>query len=449
MVEQNMKLFYSSVVRIIVYSKSYDFENPQNTGTNSKSSGSGFFIDEKGHILTCSHVIEDATKVVVNIPSIGHTEYEADVLGFCPFFDVAMLKVKDFKNASFLKLHKGNMTVNPGSESYAIGFPLGQENLKITKGIVSGQQDNFIQTDTPINPGNSGGPLLYKGKVIGINAAGITLADNIGFAVPISRLSLIATVIKKKRNLILYPNNMFEYQKSNAEFRKCLKSTCDGGVIISKVYENSLMSKANIKEGDVLCKINGVGIDYLGNMAKEWMGQKMTIENMLSCMKLNSEVVLSIFRNGKKLESRFKFKQHDTAITEVFPNYQEIDHFVYAGIVFMPLTLNHFEPKYKLRTRANSKYMYDENRGEAKVIISNIFIESVVSPMRILKRGDIVKSINGVHISNIRDVKKAIKSPHSKCRDYVNIMNEENKFVILKKSVVKKNNDEIAELYYD
>ena len=52
-------------------------------------------------------------------------------------------------------------------------FPLGQENLKYTKGIISGRQKSSIQTDTPINPGNSGGPLLLDGKVIGINSSHI------------------------------------------------------------------------------------------------------------------------------------------------------------------------------------------------------------------------------------------------------------------------------------
>ena len=447
MKESEIRTFYNSVVRITVYSKSFDFENPQNMGNNTKSSGSGFFINKDGYILTCSHVIEDATKVMINIPSIGQTEHEAEVFGFCPYFDIAMLRVKNFKNKSFLKLHKANVEVSPGSESYAIGFPLGQENLKITKGIISGQQDNFIQTDTPINPGNSGGPLIYKGKVIGINAAGITLMDNIGFAVPISRIALIESSLKKKNHLVMYPNELFEHQRSDRNFNQCLKSKCSGGVIISKIYDNSLLSKVNLRVGDVLCKINGVEIDYHGNMKRTWMGQKESIDNMLSSIKLNSIVKFDIFREGKFVKTKFKFQEHSRPIREVYPQFERLNYLVYGGVILMNLTSNHLNTKTDLRSKKNAKYLQSENQGESKVIITNILIESMVYPMKILKRGDILKSINGLTITNLTDVKKALNRKSIKCKNHVTIMNEDNKFVILKKDSVKKNNEEIKKIY--
>ena len=448
MKESEIKSFYNSVVRVAVYSKSFDFENPQNMGNNTKSAGSGFFIDKEGHILTCSHVIEDATKVMINIPSIGQTEHEAEVLGFCPYFDIAMLRVKNFKNKSFLKVHKANVEVSPGSESYAVGFPLGQENLKITKGIISGQQDNYIQTDTPINPGNSGGPLIYNGKVIGINAAGITLMDNIGFAVPISRISLIESSLKKKRCLVMYPNEMFEHQRSDRDFNKCLKSKCAGGVIISKIYDNSLLSKVDLRVGDILCKINGVEIDYHGNMKRTWMGQKESIDNMLSSIKLNSIVKFDVFREGKLMKTKFKFEEHSRPIREVYPQFEKVDYMVYAGIILMNLTANHLNSKCDLKNKKNAKYLQPENQGESKVIITNILIESIAYPMKILKKGDILQSVNGSSVSTVSDVKKALNNRKSnKCKNHVTIMNEDNKFVILKKDSVEKNNKEIKMIY--
>ena len=66
--------------------------------------------------------------------------------------------------------------IKPGGDVYAIGFPLGQDNIKYTKGIIS-RQHTLIQTDTSINPGNSGGPLLLDGKVIGINTSGVVFAN--------------------------------------------------------------------------------------------------------------------------------------------------------------------------------------------------------------------------------------------------------------------------------
>ena len=442
-----LKKYYNSVVRILSYNNVFDYENPFNKGNTNKSSGSGFFIDKQGHILTCSHCIEETTKVTVNIPNEGQKEYDAEVLGFCPYFDIAMLKIKDYKVKDYLKLHDKNIKVNPGDESYAIGFPLGQENMKITKGVISGQQDNFYQTDTPINPGNSGGPLMYKGKVLGINAAGIAamFADNIGFAVPIHRVELIADQLKKPKNIISYPHEMCDYQKSNEEFEKCLKTKCNGGIIINKIYDDSLLKKTKLEEGDLLCKINGIQIDYFANMHKSWMGQRMNIENMLTNIKLDSKVNIEFWRNGKMIKDSFKLEQHRQKISEVYPNYEKVDYIVYAGLVFMNLSLNHF--KHGMKTRDNIKYFqHPKNRTQNKVIITNILLESCIHKMKIFKQGDIIKSVNGKKIFTLNDMRKALKLK-SDCEDFIKIQNENNKFVIIEKSKIEKNNKEIKAKY--
>lgn len=443
----DLKKYNNSVVRIISYNNVFDYENPFNKGKTTKSTGSGFFIDKDGHILTCSHCIEDASKVTINIPNEGQKEYAAEVLGFCPYFDIAMLKIKGYKVKNYLKLHNNNVKVNPGDESYAIGFPLGQENMKITKGVISGQQDNYYQTDTPINPGNSGGPLMYKGKVLGINAAGIAamFADNIGFAVPIYRVSLIADELKKPKNIISYPHEFCDYQKSNEEFKTCLKTKCDGGIIINKIYDDSLLKKTKLEEGDVLCKINGVQIDYFANMNKSWMGQKMNIENMLTNIKLNSTVNIEFWKNGKMMKDSFKLEEQRQKISKIYPNYEKADYLVYAGIVFMNLSLNHFENG--LKNSENSKYMnHPKNRTKSKIIITNILLESCIHKMKIFKQGDIIKSVNGKKVDSLNDFRKAIKSKGS-CKDFVKIQNEKDEFVIIDKATIEKNNKEIKEKY--
>ena len=94
-----------------------------------------------------------------------------------------------------------SMMAEPGEDAIAQGFPKGQDNIKYTKGIISGRQFGKIQTDTPINPGNSGGPLLSGNKVIGINSSGFLMANNIGYATPISYFYLL-----KKNYLVVIIN---------------------------------------------------------------------------------------------------------------------------------------------------------------------------------------------------------------------------------------------------
>lgn len=440
------KAYYQSVVRVIKYSNDFDFRNPYSRGKNSRAHGTGFFIDKLGHILTCSHVVENASKVVVNITGEGLEEFDADVLGFCPYFDVALLKIRDYKVKQYLKLHSKSKKVAPSSESYAVGFPLGQENLKITKGIISGQQDNFYQTDTAINRGNSGGPLILKGKVIGINAAGIDGADNIGFAVPIHKVALIMNQLKKPKYIIHYPNITLhmDFQKTTKEITKCVKSTCGGGVIISKIYDAGLFKDSKIAEGDLLCKINGIKVDSYGYMNKTWMGQKMSIENMMSNIPLNSKVKLEYWKNGKLMKDHFMMTEYRQKIRKVYPQYEPMDYIVYGGVVFMNLSLNHFT------LLDDDKYLMEDNRTESKVVIVNILMDSPIFQSQIFQIGDIVSSINGMDVSTLTDVRKIIKAKQGKksyCKDYVTIKNERNKIVIMNKNDISSANTLIKDSY--
>lgn len=222
---------YRTVVRIVVHCAEYDYDMPFKIKGNREATGTGFFIDTQGHLLTCAHVVQDASHVFIEIPSEGKTQYKAQVLGVCPKtgFDVAVLRVDGYVNRHFCEISQEDAvtTVRPGDETFALGFPLGQDNLKVTRGIISGQQDNMYQIDTPINPGNSGGPLIKHNKVIGINGAGMLLANNIGYAIPIARYFLLGKLLYAPRRLIRFPEVFgFEYQPMSEEFVKYLGYRC-------------------------------------------------------------------------------------------------------------------------------------------------------------------------------------------------------------------------------
>ena len=165
------------------------------------ATGSGFLIDNEGHIVTNNHVVEGATKVEVRLGS-SDTEHEAEVVGTDPATDVALLKI-DVPADQQHPLALGNSAkVQVGDPVVAIGNPFGLDRT-VTAGIVSALQrqiqapngfsiSHVIQTDAAINPGNSGGPLIdAEGKVIGINSQIQTGGSGdgnvgIGFAVPIN-----------------------------------------------------------------------------------------------------------------------------------------------------------------------------------------------------------------------------------------------------------------------
>lgn len=432
---KNVKNLYKSVVRINAYNQDFDFITPMNKGKPSRSSGSGFFIDKDGCILTCAHVVEDAIKVTCNIPSEGQTEFPLEILGICPYFDIAMLRIKNYKVKHVLKLASDKVIstrVLPGNETYAIGFPLGTETLKISKGILSGVQENFYQTDTPINPGNSGGPLMIGEYVVGINAAGVLLADNIGYAVPIYRVELIKKELQQRHSLIHYPSLMFEYQKSNSGFRKC-HDYKGNGVIVTQIPDASIFVKSGIRAGDVLCSINGIHVDNFGNMEALWLNQKMSIKNFLSNITLNSKVTIEFYSGGMKKEHSFTFKEMKPPIRQIYPIFEKkaVDYVQFAGMIFMNLSLNHLKIR-ELKNPEIARFLMEKNQSEGKVIVVNISSDSFVNDLNIFSKGDIISTVNNKKIDNIQQMRKVLKT-HLKCGS-VSLKNSKNDIMYVPKS---------------
>jgi len=160
-----------------------------------RSLGSGVIVDRKGFILTNNHVVDQATKIQVQLNG-ETTKYNAKVVGVDEETDLAVIKIDPPKELPVAKL--GNSDgVQVGDWVLAIGSPFGL-NATVTAGIVSAkdragvgrQFQKFLQTDAAINPGNSGGPLVdLAGEVIGINTAIITGSrgyEGVGFALPSS-----------------------------------------------------------------------------------------------------------------------------------------------------------------------------------------------------------------------------------------------------------------------
>lgn len=172
-----------------------------------EGAGTGVVITGDGYILTNNHVIDNARQVTVT--TTDEKMYTADVVATEPDSDLALIKVTD-ESAEFHYAQIGNSDeAAVGEDVYAIGNALGRYQNSVTRGIVSGlgrpittagstlrgnlqEFEDLIQTDAAINSGNSGGPLINTaGQVIGINTAVDGEAQNIGFAVPISRAAAL------------------------------------------------------------------------------------------------------------------------------------------------------------------------------------------------------------------------------------------------------------------
>jgi len=154
------------------------FVNPDfSVSYNSAGFGSGFIIDPSGLAVTNNHVVTGAALLKVWIGGDNSKSYNAKVIAVSECSDVALIDLEG-DGYEYLDWHEG--PINVGLEVYSAGFPLGEPQYTLTRGIVSKEEtggetnwasiDYVIEHDAKINPGNSGGPLLdADGEVVGIN----------------------------------------------------------------------------------------------------------------------------------------------------------------------------------------------------------------------------------------------------------------------------------------
>lgn len=268
--------------------------------------GSGFLIDEEGHILTNHHVIAGAEEVHVNL-SDGRT-ITATRLGASSADDLALLQVdpKEVEGIEPLPLADSD-AVRPGQLAVAIGSPFRNFN-SVTVGVVSGTGrgpvtelqrpiPDMIQTDAPLNPGNSGGPLLNSsGEVIGVNSAVRTptfqqLNDfRIGFAVPSNTITalipqlLVASEIRRPWLGISSDSNINEQLPQS--------SSIQSGVVITGVFPGSPAQKAGLNpfrsftsQADVITAVDGLPVYDVEDMVSHF-----------NSLKPGDTVTLTVFR---------------------------------------------------------------------------------------------------------------------------------------------------------
>ncbi|MGB7957394.1 MAG: trypsin-like peptidase domain-containing protein [Minisyncoccia bacterium] len=275
--------------------------------------GSGCLVDPDGLVLTNKHVIDDSGAEYTVILNDGR-RFSAKVLSRDPINDIAILKI-DATDLPFLKLGDAR-NLELGESVIAIGNALGMFKNTVSLGIVSGlsraitaqtdpgrpQQEmrGLIQTDAAINPGNSGGPLVDgDGRVIGVNAAIISGAQSIGFAIPVNTAERDLADLKKYGR-IRRPLLGLRYLMIDASLQKKMNLPVAYGALIVRESENdaavvpeSPAAKADIREKDIVLSLNSKKLDA-----------DHPIQDFLDNMNVGDVLDLAVLRDGKEFSAK-------------------------------------------------------------------------------------------------------------------------------------------------
>lgn len=271
-------------------------ENP------TEDSGSGFILDQDGHILTNNHVIESAQRILVTLHN--GEEFDAVLVGADPINDMAVVKINAPPEVLVPVRFASSSSLKVGMRVFAIGNPFGLERT-MTTGIISSLDrtlpvtvarsiKSVIQIDAAINPGNSGGPLLNShGEVIGINTAIASKTgqnSGIGFAIPSNLVARIVPELIEHGRFIRPEFGIDEVTKTEHGLRiitlvpdgPAAKAGLRGPEIRRTRRGVFVFESRDVSRADVIVGVNGKKTlkpdEFLSEVESHRPGDRITIE---------------------------------------------------------------------------------------------------------------------------------------------------------------------------
>lgn len=262
-------------------------------------SGSGFILTPDGYVLTNSHVIDGAKRIVITLAD--GSQHEAERVGDDPHSDLAIVRAN---GGDLTPSQLGDSrTIRVGQLVIAIGNPYGFD-FTVTAGVVSalGRSlrsrtgrliDNIIQTDAALNPGNSGGPLVNsRGEVIGVNTAIIRPAQGLCFAIAVNTARYVASKLitegRVRRSVIGVAAQVVPLQRRTVRHHRL---EADTAVLVMSVEKGSPADRAGLSEGDLIVAFDGGPVPDID-----------ALHGLLTDERIGLEVPITVLRRAEKLD---------------------------------------------------------------------------------------------------------------------------------------------------
>lgn len=277
--------------------------------------GSGIIIDDRGYILTNSHVVSGFSAEEITVITYNGEQYrDVEIVGVDPNTDLAVIKVE---GKDFLPVEFGNADeVQVGDWVVAIGNPFGYQQT-VSVGIISAKgrthvipfvlpfvYEDFLQTDAAINPGNSGGPLVnLRGDVIGVNTAIATRSggyQGVGFAISSSiaketaeNIMATGTVVRGYLGVGTHDINdelaLTLGLKNKKDIISRFGLSSEKGVFVLEVWSDTPASKAGIRPGDIIFELGGKRIENTTDL-----------QHAIRRTKVDKKIIVKVVREGNE-----------------------------------------------------------------------------------------------------------------------------------------------------
>lgn len=287
-------------------------DEPRRSPQPQGGTGSGFLFTPDGFILTNSHVVHGASRLIVT--TNDGESYLAEPIGDDPETDLAVIRIGGGPQSGFPIVRFGDSTsIRVGQIAIAIGNPLGYQTT-LTAGVVSalGRSlrstsgrliDDVLQTDAALNPGNSGGPLLdSRGRVIGVNTAMVRMAQGICFAISVNTALFVATTLMREGRI---RRAILGIAAQNVPVQRRIVRgfglTADTGVRIISTEPGGAAARAGLREGDLVVSLAGQPIAGIDDLQRLLTAERIGVETPVEIVRLARRRSLQVFPDEAKV----------------------------------------------------------------------------------------------------------------------------------------------------
>lgn len=392
-----------SVVKVFVRSSQPNWTSPWQQRPQRSGTGSGFCINtSQRQVLTNAHVVGDA--VMVRVRRYGHAaRYPAKVLCISHQVDLALLEVPADAcweaPPALSSIELSEEVPNLDSDVLTVGYPMGGENICVTRGVVSridlmdytfspagGERQLVMQVDAAINPGNSGGPVLdATGKAVGVAFAKIQNSANIGYVIPGSVVRFFLRGVATCRSPRLCDLGVRLQNTRSVALRqhRGLEPGSETGALVSDVAPLSAAAAAGVKAGDILLAIDDVPLAEDGSIPFR-DAERIGYDFLVSRRVVGDSFRVTLWRSDEEKEVELQLSA--SPVPRLVPRKAGVDavpsYLVLGGLVFVPLSLPWLLARYsevrKVPADLQAKlFDHKEHPEEEVVVLSKVLAAEV------------------------------------------------------------------------